>query len=251
MKGEKRLAGEPPEPPVISSLTPALAPFLLQAEPEPLEIDLQRTAVIVIDMQNAFVKKGGMYDLWGRDISNIPKIIAPIKKITSTARTKGIKVIYVAHHHSPDFHDSGGPNSPNWHKRALTDYREHPEWRDKLHFSGRWGAEIIAELEPQQDDILIIKPRYSAFFGTHLDMVLKTYSIKFLVFTGIATNICVEGAIRDAFNRDYFSILVSDATMNTGPSFMQEAAMFNVKICFGWVTNTENIMKAIEAKETR
>ncbi len=249
MKGEIRSAGEMPEPPAIPSLTQALSPFLLQAEPEPLEIDLQRTAVIVIDMQCAFVMKGGMYDLWGRDISKILEVIEPIKKITSTARATGIKVIYVAHHHSPDFHDSGGPNSPNWYKRALTDYREHPEWRDKLHFAGTWGAEIIEELKPQENDILVIKPRYSAFFGTHLDMILKTYGIKYLVFVGVATNICVEAAIRDAFNLDYFSILISDATMNTGPSFMQEATIFNVKICFGWVTNTENIVRAMERRK--
>ena len=93
MKGERRLAGEMPEPPAIPSLTQALSPFLLQAEPEPLEIDLQRTAVIVIDMQCAFVMKGGMYDLWGRDISKILEVIEPIKKITGTARAKGIKVI--------------------------------------------------------------------------------------------------------------------------------------------------------------
>ena len=108
MNGGTRCAGKVPESLPITSLTPAQSLVLLQAEPEALEIDLERTAIIVIDMQNAFVRKGGMYDLWGRDISRIPKIIAPIKRITQVARMRGIQVIYVMHHHSPDFHDSGG-----------------------------------------------------------------------------------------------------------------------------------------------
>ena len=71
---------------------------------------MQRTAVTVIDMQNSFVSKGGMFDLRGEDILKTQTIIEPIKRITSTARAKGIHIIYVAHHYSPDFHDSGGPN---------------------------------------------------------------------------------------------------------------------------------------------
>lgn len=249
MKDRGQLAHDVLEIPKILHVTKAVTPFVLQAEPEPLEIDLQRTAVVVIDMQHTFVSKGGKFDLRGEDVLKIQTIIEPIKKITSMARVKGIHIIYIAHYHSPDLHDSGGPNSPNWYKSTLTDYREHPERRDKLCFSGRWGAEIVEDLKPQQSDILVIKPRYSGFFGTHLDMILKTYSIKYLICLGVATNICVEGTIRDAYNLDYFSILVSDATMNSGPSFMQEATMRNVKSCFGWVTNTENILKAIEAKE--
>ena len=245
---EIRCPGEGPEPTEKLPLTEALDPFLLQAEPEPLEIDLRRTAVIVIDMQHAFVSEGGMYDLWGRDISKIPQIIGPIDKIISTARAKGIKVIFVAHHHSPDLHDSGGPDSPAWYKRTLTDYRNQPENRDKLNIAGKWGSRIIEELKPCKSDLFVVKPRYSAFFGTNMDMILRTYSLKYLVFVGVATNICVEASIRDAYNLDYFSILVSDATMNTGPSFMQEATLFNVKICYGWVTDTHNILKAIEAK---
>ena len=250
MKDKKQLARDVDEIPMIPQVTKPIAPFNLQAEPQSMEIDLARTAVIVVDMQHTFVSKGGKFDLRGEDVLKTQTIIEPIKRITSTARAKGIHVIYVAHHHSPDFHDSGGPSSPNWYKSTLTDYREHPERRDKLCFSGRWGAEIIDDLKPRQGDIFVIKPRYSAFFGTRLDMILKTYSIKYLICLGVATNICVEGTIRDAYNLDYFPILISDATMNSGPSFMQEATLRNVKSCFGWVTNTENIMKAIAAKET-
>ena len=219
---------------------------ILQAEPEPLEIDLQRTAVMVIDMQNAFVSKGGMFDLWGRDVLKNQKVIEPIRRITSTARAKGLKVVKVAHVYATDLHDSGGPDSPSWRKSMLASYRNHPEWEDKLIFSGTWGADIVEELKPQKGDIFISKPRYSAFFGTNLDAILKTYNNKYLVFMGVATNICVEASIRDAFNLAYFPILVSDAAMNTGEASVQEATIFNVKVCYGWVTTTEDLIKAMK-----
>ncbi len=226
--------------------TPPSKGVLLEAEPEPLEIDLQRTAVIVIDMQNAFVNKGGIFDLWGRDISQIQKTIEPIKKINSSARAKGLKVVYLAHWYSPDLRESGGPNSPNWHIGMLPSYRKHPEWRDKMIICGTWGAEIIEELKPQEGDIFVVKPRYSAFFGTNLDVILTTSNIKYLIFVGVATSICVETSIREAHNLDYFPILISDAVAFGGPSFMEEATAINVKSCFGWVTTSENIIKAIK-----
>ena len=216
---------------------------LLEAEPEPLEIDLQRTAVIIVDMQNAFVSKGGMSDLWGRDISQAQKIIRPIKKISSLVRARGLKVVYIAAWHSADLCQSRGPNSPYWYRGMPTSYREHPEWRDKLVISGTWGAEIVDELKPQEGDIFVGKLKYSAFFGTDLDIILKTHNIKYLLFTGVTTNTCVETSIRDAFNLEYFPILISDGVAHSGPSFIGEATISNVKHCFGWVTTSENITK--------
>ena len=231
--------------PVIAAPISALAPVLLQAEPESLEIDLQRTAVIVVDMQNAFVSEGGKSTIG--DISEVQKTIQPIKKINSAARAKGLKVVYIVHWYSPDLRESGGVGSPNWYKKELTRYREHPEWRDKLIISGTWGADIVEELKPQEGDILVVKPKYSAFFGTNLDAILKTYNIKYLVFVGVGAAICVETSIRDAFNLEYFSILISDAVAAGGPPFRQEVTLFNVKSCFGWVTTSQNIMKAINS----
>ena len=230
-----------------SAPTPAPDVILLQAQPQSLEIDRQRTAVVVIDMQNAFVSKGGMYDLRGIELSGIQKIIEPIARISSAARKKGIKIIYVVMMYSPNLHDAGSPSSPSWYKGTLTTYREHPEWEDKLPTRGTWGAEIVDGLKPQEGDIVVEKLKYSAFFGTNLEAILKTYSIKYLMFAGVATNVCVEATIRDAYHRDYFSILISDATANTGPKFTQESSIFNVQRYYGWVTNTENILKALAA----
>jgi len=216
---------------------------LLQAEPEPLEIDLNRTAVIVVDMQNAFVSNGGMFDLWGYDISSSNKIIRPIKEIISTAREKGIKVIYIAHRVSGDSRELS-PNTPFWYNIAMKDYREKPEMRDRLIIKDTWGAEIIDELTPEEDDLLIEKPRYSAFSGTNLDMVLRAHDIKYVAFTGVATNICVESSLRDAYHFEYFPVLISDAAATGSPS-AQEVTINNVKQCFGWVTTRGNFSKAL------
>ncbi len=218
---------------------------LLQAEPEPLEIDLQATAVIVVDMQNAFLSKGGMVDLRGADISKPRAAMQPIKRITGAARAKGLKVIYIAHRYSPDMRESGGPNSPAWHKSDQKSYREHPEWRDRHLITGTWGAEIVEELKPQEGDILVVKPRYSAFFRTNLDIILNTFNIRYLAFTGVTTNTCVETSIRDAFHLGYFPILISDACGTPNPSFVQDATVDNVKGAFGWVTTSESIIKSM------
>lgn len=231
---------------VKQSATAPTADIVVQAEPEPLEIDLQRTAIIVIDMQNAFISKGGMFDLWGRDVSKNQEVIRPINRIITTARTKRTNVVFTVHEYLPDLHDIGGPNSPNWYKSMPRSYREHPEWQDKLLFRGTWGADIVEEIKPQEGDIIVHKMRYTAFFGTNLDTILKTLDAKYLLFVGVATNICVEASIRDAFNLEYFPILISDAVMYSGPSCTQEATLYNVKRCYGWVTTTQNIVSAME-----
>jgi ureidoacrylate peracid hydrolase len=230
----------------MPALIPAIEPVMLEAAPQSLQIDLQRSAVVVIDMQNAFTSKGGMLDLMGLDISENLKAVEVIKKIITASRTRGVSVIYVVHYYSPDLRETGGPNSGYWYNVHVRGIREHPEWGDKAIILGTWGAEIVKELKPQEDEIIVVKPKYNAFFGTDLDTILKTFNIKYLVFVGVATNICVEGAIRDACNLDYFPILVSDGTAAAGPPSAHEATINNVKLCFGWVTTSENIIKALQ-----
>lgn len=215
----------------------------IETEPEPLDVDLGRSALVVVDMQNAFVARGGMFDLRGLDITPIQKVIDPISKICHKVRNKMAKVIYVVHTLSPDLREVG-PDSSFWYK-SVKFYREEPRWRDKFIVRGTWGAEIVDALKPGEGDLVVEKPRFSAFFGTHLDTILKTHHLKHLFFTGCATNICIEASIRDAANLGYFPILISDASANNGPPFMQDATVFNVKLCFGWVTNTENLLKAL------
>ena len=224
---------------------------IVQAEPEPIKIDVLKTAVLVVDMQNAFVHRGGYFDLVGFDISATEKIIKPCQEIVDTAREKGIKVIYLQMGYSPDLSDSGGQDSPVWHKsQGLALIRQRPELKDKLYIYGTWGANIIEELEPQPGDIVIRKQKHDGFIGTNLDIVLGTYGIKYLVFIGTATNICVESTLRHAFFLQYFPILVSDAVSQMGPALNQEATIFNVRTIFGWVTTSGKLLNAIRLVES-
>ena len=224
---------------------------IVQAEPEPIEIDVLKTAVIVVDMQNTFVHRGGYLDLVGLDISDTEKIIKPCQEIVYTAREKGIKVIYLQMGYSPDLSDSGGEDSPVGHKsQGLALIRQRPELKDKLYIYGTWGANIIEELEPQPGDIVIRKQKHDGFIGTNLDIILGTYGIKYLVFIGTATNICVESTLRHAFSLQYFPILVSDAVSQIGPSSTQEATIFNVRFIFGWVTTSKKLLHTIRQVES-
>lgn len=219
----------------------------LESTPQHLDIDIQRAAVIIIDMQNCFVNKGGMFDLWGLDITPCQKIIDPIRRIIRVSRTKGIKIIYTEHNYSPDLREGGGQDSPMWSKAStITHIREHPEWKDKLQIRGTWGTQIIEELKPEHEDIVVEKQRYSAFYQTNLDMILKTYDIKYLLFTGLATNICVEASIRDSFYMGYFPVLIPDACAHAGPSFTQDATIYNTTLCYGWVIESDSLLKALQ-----
>src|SRR5512135_903476 len=101
--------------------------MIVPADPEPVTIDLPKTAVIVVDMQNAFVSKGGYFDLLGYDLSTVQKIIEPCKKIISIARGKGTKIVYLQMGYSPDLSNAGSPVSPNWFKsRGLKMIHQHP-----------------------------------------------------------------------------------------------------------------------------
>jgi len=217
---------------------------VIPAEPEPIEIDLQSTAVMVIDMQNAFVSKGGFFDLTGADISHSQQIIQPVKHICEAARAKQVKVIYVAFRYSPDLREMGSEGQPSWYKEARF-YREHPEGREKFLVRGTWGSEIVNELRPQEGDLVIEKVKYSAFFGTTLDITLRTLNVKYLLFVGVATNICVEASIRDAYYHGYFPILVSDATAPLGPAYTRDTAVFNVAQCYGWVTREKELLNGL------
>jgi ureidoacrylate peracid hydrolase len=219
---------------------------ILAAEPQPLEIDINRTALIVVDMQNTFVKKGGLMDSHNVDLSLFDSAIKAIKEMTGVFKRKGLKVIYIAHVTSSDFRETGGMDTGYWFKmRDNLLPRENGKKVENFILRGTWGAEIISELKPQADDIYVEKPKFSAFFGTNLDAILKTFNIKYLAFTGTTTNVCVETSLRDALNLGYFNILISDGTVGNTPA-AKEGTIANVKTVFGWVTNSRNFIKAIE-----
>ena len=218
----------------------------VKAEPQPIFVDLARTALLVVDMQNAFAHKGGYFDLVGLDITPIQRIIEPCSKVIHAAHATGIKIIYLQMGCSQDLSDRGAPDAPSSVKsRVLSMMKEHPEWKDKFYIYGTWGAEIIEELKPREGDVVVKKQKHDGFIGTNLDIILRTLGAKYLFFVGAATNICVESTLRHAFSLDYFPILVSDAVSQMGSNITQDATILNVRSTFGWVTPSEKVLGAI------
>ena len=110
---------------------------------------------------------------------------------------------------------------------------------------GTWDFAIVDELAPQPGDIVIVKTRYSGFSRTPLDAELQGRGVRYLFFTGIATNVCVESTLRDAFFLDYWPILITDASMAAGPPAVREATLFNIESYFGWtIPSSEFLAKA-------
>jgi ureidoacrylate peracid hydrolase len=225
---------------------------LLQAEPKPLEIDLRRTAVMIIDMQNAFVKEGAFLDSIGAvDLSSIDEIIENNKRLASKARLKGVDVIYTIEEHLSGYPELGDHNSDSvgWYKNpGAVAWRERPELRDKMLIHDTWGADIIDELKPQEGEIINLKHVYSAFFETNLNSILKAHNLKYLLFTGTCTSTCVEASLRDAYYYGYFPILVSDATVPPCPcsTARHEGTIVTVKVLYGWVATTDDVLRAME-----
>jgi ureidoacrylate peracid hydrolase len=218
----------------------------LKSKPEPVEVDFKQSAIVVVDMQNAFASKRGMLDIAGADISGAPGVVSVISQVLATARRAGMPIVYLQMGYQPDLSDSGGPQSPNWHKELgirLMNCR--PELKGKLVTQGTWDFAIVDELAPQPGDIVIVKTRYSGFARTPLDAELRARGIRYLFFTGIATNVCVESTLRDAFFLDYWPILITDASLAAGPPGMQEATLFNIESYFGWTIPSAELLAGI------
>ncbi|SPW39698.1 isochorismatase family protein ycdL [Escherichia coli] len=152
-------------------------------------------------MQNAYATPGGYLDLAGFDVSTTRPVIANIQTAVTAARAAGMLIIWFQNGWDEQYVEAGGPGSPNFHKsNALKTMRKQPQLQGKiagerlLGLSNWWD-----ELVPQPGDIVLPKPRYSGFFNTPLDSILRSRGIRHLVFTGIATNVCVESTLRDGF----------------------------------------------------
>lgn len=122
--------------------------------------------------------------------------------------------------------------------------RNNPELHGKLLARGSWDYELVDALKPQKGDICISKNRYSAFFNSQLDSILRARRIRNLVFVGIATNVCVESTLRDGFHLEYFCTMLEDVVSPIGGPAMQEATVFNVEKFFGWVSSSEDFCEA-------
>jgi len=219
----------------------------LKARPENLSLAAKETAIIVIDMQNAYASKNGYVDLAGFDISGAAGTIGKIDEVLKAARRAGIQIVYLQNGWDPDYVEAGTELSPNYHKsNALKTMRRNPNLAGQLLARGGWDYEIVDALTPQPGDIRVHKTRYSAFFNSQLDSILRARGIRNLVFVGIATNVCVESTLRDGFHLEYFGVMLEDATHHLGPEFLQKATVYNIETFFGWVSTVEDFLTSVK-----
>ena len=222
------------------------APLVLPARPEPLALHAADTALIVVDMQNAYASIGGYVDTAGFDISGAQGVIANIARTLAAARAAGLLVVFLQNGWDADYVEAGGPGSPNWYKsNALKTMRRRPELQGRFLAKGGWDYELIDALRPRPGDIVIPKTRYSGFFNSTFDSSLRARGIRNLVFTGIATNVCVESTLRDAFHLEYFAVMLEDATHELGGPAIQQATVYNVETFFGWVSTVEDFCRTV------
>lgn len=228
----------------------------LEARPEPLSIDPARTAVLVVDMQNDFGAPGGMFDRAGIDISGIAAAAEATRSALETVRAAGFSVVYVRMAHSPDLTDVGPLDGPHWIKHLplrVGDEVTAPDGsQGRILIRDTWNTQILDSLAPEPGDRVVTKHRYSGFFETELDDVLRGLGAKYLLVTGCTTSVCVEATVRDAMYRDYSCIVLEDCTAQPIGSrevrSNHEASLLVMQTLFGWVSSSHALQKALSAQ---
>jgi ureidoacrylate peracid hydrolase len=172
----------------------------IDAKPEPINIKTSKLAVLVVDMQNDFGSKGGMFDRAGLDISMIQATVHPTSKVLEAARNAGIPIVYLKMGFRPDLSDLGTVDSPNRTRHlhfGVGQKMSAPDGTEgRFLVRDTWNTDIISELKPKTEDRIVYKHRFSGFFGTELDDVLKRRGTKYLIITGCTTSVCVESTVR-------------------------------------------------------
>lgn len=200
----------------------------------PLELaGADRTALLVIDMQNGFCHPEGSFAGLGLDVSMCTAAIAPCARLVAAAHAAGVPVIYTRYVYRADYKDGG-----------ILVQEVLPALAEvKSLAAGTWDADLVDELVPTDDDFVLDKNRYSAFYGTGLEPILTSLGVRNLVMTGVTTNMCVETTARDASQRDYRVFVVSDATGELDAA-RHDMALATLGFGFGAVVTTDDVVDA-------
>jgi ureidoacrylate peracid hydrolase len=225
----------------------------MEAKPQPVILDTSTTAVIVVDMQNDFGSKGGMFDRAGIDISGIQKAVPTTARVLDTARKQGIKVIYLKMAYRSDLSDLGASDSVNRTRHLQLGVGQHVTAPDgspsQILVRDTWNSEIVDELKPHSEDIVLYKTRFSGFYETDLDDRLRELGAKHLIITGCTTSICVESTVRDAMFRDYLCVLLSDCMSepigNTLARSNHDASLLSTEVLLGWISDSNQFAKSL------
>lgn len=217
----------------------------IQAEPEPLTVNLERTAVVVIDMQRDFLEPGGFGETLGNDVSLLQKAVAPCRALLDAARKKGLLVIHTREGHRPDLSDA--PRAKV--ERGLPSLRIGASGpMGRILIRGEIGHDIVKELYPLANEPVIDKPGKGAFYATDLGSILQNRGIEALIVCGVTTEVCVHTTVREANDRGYRCIVPSDCCASYFPEF-HEVALRMIKAqggIFGWVSDSTRILAALD-----
>jgi nicotinamidase-related amidase len=217
----------------------------IDAEPEPIKLDWSTTALVIIDMQRDFLEPGGFGETLGNDVSQLARAVKPIASLLEAARGMGMLVVHTREGHLPDLSDA----PPAKIARGAPSLRIGDEGpMGRILIRGEAGHDIIAELYPLDSEIVIDKPGKGAFYATEFGDVLEKFGIETLLVCGVTTEVCVNTTVREANDRGYRCVVISDGCASYFPEF-HEMGLKMIKAqggIFGWVANSVAVLEALK-----
>jgi nicotinamidase-related amidase len=214
------------------------------AEPSPLTVDLDGAALVIIDMQRDFLEPGGFGAALGNDVSRLQAAVAPCRSVLDAARQLGMLVIHTREGHRPDLSDA----PPHKVERGEAKNRIGARGpMGRILVRGEPGHDIIAELYPLPDEPVIDKPGKGAFYQTDLELMLRNRSIDTLFVAGVTTEVCVNTTVREANDRGFRCIVLSDCCASYFPEF-HDAGLAMIKAqggIFGSVTGSTQLLGSL------
>jgi nicotinamidase-related amidase len=222
-------------------------PGVISAEPEPIRLDWPATALLIIDMQRDFMEPGGFGETLGNDVSQLARAVKPIGAVLKAARDTGMLVIHTREGHLPDLSDA----PPAKVERGAPSLRiGDPGPMGRILIRGEAGHDIIPELYPLDSEVVIDKPGKGAFYATELTDVLEKYGIENLLVCGVTTEVCVNTTVREANDRGFRCIVLSDCCASYFPEF-HAAGLAMIKAqggIFGWVAASPQLLAAMDSR---
>lgn len=217
----------------------------LDARPGPFTFDPATTALVVIDMQRDFMEPGGFGETLGNDVSQLRRVIAPTEALLRACRAADLMIIHTREGHLPDLSDC----PPAKLNRGEPSHRiGAPGPMGRILIRGEYGHDIIDELAPADGELVIDKPGKGAFYNTSFGDVLAARGIRSLVVTGVTTEVCVHTTVREANDRGYECLVLSDCVGSYFPEF-QEAGLAMIAAqggIFGWVAPSTAFVAALQ-----
>ena len=216
----------------------------IEAEPSSLSIELDKTALVIIDMQRDFLEPGGFGAALGNDVSQLRRAVPPLRALLTAARRAGLLVIHTREGHRPDLSDAP-PLKVERGDPALRIGAPGPMGR--ILIRGEPGHDIIPELYPIAGEPVIDKPGKGAFCQTDLELMLRNRAIETLLVCGVTTEVCVNTTVREANDRGFRCIVVSDCCASYFPHF-HEVGLAMIKAqggIFGWVAPSQPVINSL------